>query len=363
MKLSILFNIAAAAISHAQQCKVGPLDAADFILTDQGDNKNLAPLSAILQDKRVNVSDVFEDGNHAMTGSSAKLAWESKPDFDDFNTHKWVPQGISSTADALDVGTYEGIDGWLVSWHRDDDKSVRITFINKSTKKYRHALLVYPVAADNFKEVPVHAGGIVWYGSTLWVVDTSNGIRVFDMSNIWQVSSGDGVGKNADGSYSAAGYKYVIPQIRWYKWTPSFKFRHSFIALDRTTSPDRLILGEYQSSADLPTRMVQYELDYKTRKLVASGTTARGVWAYCVGILRMQGAVSVNNKIFISQSNGASKGDLLSWVPGNLAKDNVGFFPPSPEDLSFDKRGDVIYGLTEAAGGRYILTFKRSSVP
>ncbi|RYP90849.1 hypothetical protein DL770_003034 [Monosporascus sp. CRB-9-2] len=335
MKLSILLTIAAAAISHAQQCKVGPLDATDFILTDQGDNKNLAPLSAIFQDKRVNVSDVFEDGNHAMTGSNAKLAWESKPDFDDFNTHKWVPQGISSTADALDVGTYEGIDGWLVSWHRDDDKSVRITFINKSTKKYRHALLVYPEAADNFKEVPVHAGGIVWYGSTLWVVDTSNGIRVFDMSNIWQVSSGDGVGKNVDGSYSAAGYKYVIPQIRWYKWTPSFKFRHSFIALDRTASPDRLILGEYQSSADLPTRMVQYELDYKT----------------------------LNDKIFISQSNGASKGDLLSWVPGNLAKDNVGFFPPSPEDLSYDKRGDVIYGLTEAAGGRYILTFERSSVP
>jgi len=37
---------------------------------------------------------------------------------------------------------------------------------------------------------------------------------VFDLSNIWQVGSGDGVGKKSGGGYSAAGYKYVIPQIR-----------------------------------------------------------------------------------------------------------------------------------------------------
>ncbi|KAI9154675.1 hypothetical protein HJFPF1_07232 [Paramyrothecium foliicola] len=364
MKLAVVFTIASATFCSAQQCKVGPLDPADFILNDQGDNKYLAPLSAIFvkAGQRVQVSDVFKDGNHVMTGPDNKLAWESKPDFDDLNTAKWVPQGISSTADALDVGTYEGVDGWIVSWHRDDDKSARVTFVDKSSKKYRHALLVYPEAADDFREVPVHAGGIVWYGNTLWVVDTYNGIRVFDMGNIWKVGSGDGVGKKADGTYSAAGYIYVIPQIRWYKWTPSAQFRHSFIALDRTATPDRLLLGEYQSSGDLPTRIVQYQLDYTTRKLVASGTTVRGVWAYCVGILRMQGAVSVNNQIFISQSNGESKGDLFSWVPGNTAKEYAGFFPPSPEDLSYNKHGDEVYGLTEAAGGRYIITFKRPSV-
>ena len=75
-------------------------------------------------------------------------------------------------------------------------------------------LLVYPDAKDDFKDVPVHAGGVMWYGNTLWVVDTRNGIRVFDMDNIWQVESGDGTGKNSDGTYSAAGYKYVLPQIR-----------------------------------------------------------------------------------------------------------------------------------------------------
>ena len=197
MKLSLLFTIALGAVSRAQDpstCpSAGALDGADFILTDQGDNSHLASLSTIFQNtgKKVAVSDVFKDGNHAMTGSSNKLAWESKPDYDDFKTSKWVPQGITSTADALDVGTYEGIDGWIVSWHREDDKSVRISFVDKATNKYRNALLVYPDADDDFKEVPVHAGGIMWYGDTLWVVDTKNGIRVRSEEHTSELQSQD----------------------------------------------------------------------------------------------------------------------------------------------------------------------------
>ncbi len=151
-----------------------------------------------------------------MTDSSGRKKWEATADFNDFTTTKWLPQGISSTADAYDVGTYQGKDGWVVSWHRDDDKSVRVTFVDRGNgDRYRHALLVYPHEEDNFREVPVHAGGIMWYGETLWVVDTSKGIRVFDLKNVWQVETGDGMGKQANGKYQAAGYRFVIPQIRW----------------------------------------------------------------------------------------------------------------------------------------------------
>lgn len=222
MKLSMLLVLAAGTVSLCESpssCTSAEKkrNGADFVLTDQDDNAHLVPLSKIFADakKKVKVSDVFDDGNHKMTtDSNGKKAWEKTANFDDQNTSKWVPQGISSTADALDAGTYEGKDGWIVSWHRDDDKSVRVTFVNRANDKYRHALLVYPDADDDFKEVPVHAGGIMWYGDTLWVVDTKNGIRVFDMNNIWEVGSGDKVGKNSPGKYSAAGYKYVIPQIR-----------------------------------------------------------------------------------------------------------------------------------------------------
>jgi hypothetical protein len=187
-------------------------DGADFILVEQADNANVASLAKVL--KRVSVASVFKDGNHKMTTDSAgRKLWEKKSGFDDEDTDKWVPQGISSTADALDAGTYEGVDGWVVSWHRSDDKSARITFVNRSNDTYRHALLVYPHAADNFREVPIHAGGILWFGDKLWIVDTSNGIRVFDLANIWQVDTGDAVGKSGD-KYTAAGYRYVVPQIR-----------------------------------------------------------------------------------------------------------------------------------------------------
>ena len=60
----------------------------------------------------------------------------------------------------------------------------------------------------------MHAGGIAWYGEWLYVVDTSHGIRVFDLGQIWQVEDGDDVGKKG-GKYSAAGYLYVLPQIRY----------------------------------------------------------------------------------------------------------------------------------------------------
>ncbi|EGZ68907.1 hypothetical protein NEUTE2DRAFT_114850 [Neurospora tetrasperma FGSC 2509] len=255
-----------------------------------------------------------------------------------------LPQGITSTANALDAGTYEGINGWIVSWYRDDDKSVRVTFVNRARDTYRHALLVYPHASDNFREVP----GLV-----------------FDLTNIWQVGSGDDVGKVSSGVYSAAGYKYVIPQIRWYKWSSSFKFRHSYMALDRTTTPDSLIVGEYQTSTSDPIRLVRYELDYTTRRLKtdSSGGVSKAVWAYCVNIERMQGAVSANGKFYLSRSNGASKGDLWAWVPGAAAKKNAGFYPRSPEDLSYDKRnGGRLYTVTEAEGVRYIINSPVNSV-
>lgn len=126
-----------------------------------------------------------------------------------------MPQGVSGSWDADASGKWEDRNLWLVSWHNGDDTSVRITFVDRDTNKYRHALLVEPTADDDFGPVEVHAGGITWYGDFLYVVDTLGGIRVFDLTNIWEVDIADAVGKNSDGSYSAAGYRYVIPHIRY----------------------------------------------------------------------------------------------------------------------------------------------------
>jgi hypothetical protein len=172
----------------------------------------------------------WKEKNGTTTVPVSVYRWpDASHGFNDMGTPKWMPQGITGSSDALEVGRWEGRNVWLVSWYDDTDgeKSVRITFIDCDTMTYRHVLLVVPNTpelftghpyppepATDFKRLPIHAGGIVWYGNTLWVVDTNRGIRVFDLTNIWQVETGAGVGKMANGLFSAQDYRYVIPQIR-----------------------------------------------------------------------------------------------------------------------------------------------------
>lgn len=129
--------------------------------------------------------------------------------------------------------------------------------------QYRHVLLVlgYEDSSGkaNFRTQELHAGGIMWYGNLLYVVDTRAGIRIFDLNKIYQVdTSGDGIGRVGT-KYQAYGYKlvtieirytfkltrrrYVMPQVRSYTpySTPASEvpLRFSWISLDRTTTPDR----------------------------------------------------------------------------------------------------------------------------
>jgi hypothetical protein len=246
----------------------------DFTLQESPDNPHLSALATKLANRKVSVATLLNSANYALTTEDlAKpieaYKWEHSSDFNDETTEKWVPQGITSTADALGEGTYEGKTAWIVSWHRggskaDTDSSARVTFVDQGTKKYRHAMLVNPTSDDNFEAVPVHAGGIVWHGDTLWVIDSHSldgavGFRVFDLSNIWTMNSdgGDKFGKSGD-SYFADGYLYAIPQIRSYTWIPSFGFQFSFVSLDRTDTPDTLLVGEYHTQTeDAPRRFVK----------------------------------------------------------------------------------------------------------
>jgi hypothetical protein len=86
-----------------------------------------------------------------------------------------------------------------VSWYDDavaPRKGVRVTFLDPNTKRYRHVLLVYPYIRKNGwpsyeivgrPQGGIHAGGILWYGNYLYVVDTRRGIRVFDMRYIFDL--------------------------------------------------------------------------------------------------------------------------------------------------------------------------------
>ena len=143
-----------------------------------------------------------------------------------------------------------------MSWYDHDegdsiDKGVRISVSNLSASAsappYRHILLVEPsgtTSAPSYKPVTVHAGGIMWYGNLLYVADTSGGFRVFDLDHLWQVSTGSSsaIGRQADGSYHAFDYKYVLPQTaRFLDYTANGyeHIRHSSMSLDRSSTPRR----------------------------------------------------------------------------------------------------------------------------
>lgn len=161
----------------------------------------------------VSVDEVVADANHAMSITGGKYKWPTKKDDDEFNNESWYPQGISSSADAGDA-KYNKNHLFLVSWYakKDEEKGVRISFINTSVSppKYRQVLFVEPTGTTSkpsFKTVGVHAGGIAWYGNLLYVADTNNGVRIFDVDHIWKVDDCDGAGRKSNGDYCAYGYR------------------------------------------------------------------------------------------------------------------------------------------------------------
>lgn len=199
------------------------LTLTDYQLKQGGASDAIAALDKVLPVKKV--KDVIGDTNHKNPNSKPSVknlikgfTWESVDGYDDANTEKWYPQGITTSADAVDGGKYDGDEVILVSWHSDNydsgKRGTRISFINANDAdklSYRNALLVSLSVGDdgtpNYAAIKgLHAGGMFWYGNLLYVVETRKGIRVFDLDHIYQVKTGDGIGKVGNG-YEAYGYK------------------------------------------------------------------------------------------------------------------------------------------------------------
>jgi hypothetical protein len=194
------------------------LAAENFRLQVSDYNPVIADLDAVLS--KASVAAVVDSANRKGASCSphpnavAAFCWQSG----DESTTEWYPQGITTSADASPDGEYQGKTVVLISWYYSgsgDNKGVRVSFVddaNPSAPSYRHVLLVEPykdaAGNPNFRAVPVHAGGIFWYGYYLYVADTWGGFRVFDTRHIWKVSTGDKskIGRQPDGSYHAHDY-------------------------------------------------------------------------------------------------------------------------------------------------------------
>ena len=282
----------------------------------------------------------------------------------------WYPQGITGSADANEAGTIAGHKVGIVSWYHKTDndsgvgggaapnKGARVSiydFTDLSDVSYRLALLVEPItAADGsatFKNVPVHAGGIAWYGPYLYVADTTQGLRVFDTTRILRVQTGnkDAIGLTA-GEFHAHGYRYVIPQVSRYRLcASSCCARFSFVSLDRSTSPHSLVTGEY--SAPSPNgRLHRWPLHEESSRLLMAAGRVDATQVLFTGVENVQGGLTRNGEVYVSAS-----GDHLGlWTgaPGETLTKRG--WPNGPEDLYYAPDTGRLWSLTEHPGERFV---------
>ncbi|MEU4141616.1 hypothetical protein [Streptomyces parvulus] len=407
--------------------RVGQLDAA---LPKQG-------LTELMeQANRDSGRDSEDCGGTAIYGSDLpvpdRTCWKS----DDATSTEWIPQAItgvsdaqededwgSSNAEPIAVGSYDdqnpgrsddssGRDNCVQESVSDacNEKGVRVTFFNQATKKYRHVLLVWPYlnsydhisfdalhAREGRCPAPtackaqngIHAGGMVWYGNYLYVADTANGMRVFDLRKIMDLNPDndsatedemqDGlpsdltdkkrIGRQSNVWY-AYGYRYVMPQVATLKFTTAVnggdtsanqcyrtgRPKASYVSLDRTGT-DHLVLGEYCNAkgGDSNGRVATYPMTALTAAVEgASGTVADADKAYGLPTggsfdgeplwHKIQGALRYEGKWYFHRSNAYNNGRLLqATVEGEQLAGNPKALESSigPEDLYLTHgRGD-----------------------
>ncbi|WP_245678494.1 hypothetical protein [Chondromyces crocatus] len=285
-------------------------------LTDQNTWSTYASYMAQVPNAR-SVGDVLLDLNRAgpmLTSSTRPAATGYKGGFrwndGDMATADWIPQGMTA-------GVAAGKNVLLTAWHypKTPDKGVRVSLVDisdmsGSAVNYRHLLMVRPTAAGNFTTVPIHGGGLTWYGNYIYMADTSNGIRVFDLTQIREVNTSatceDAIGKTGS-VWCAYGYKYVLPQVSAYVVPSSIakpcKPTFSWLGKDTRASSSVVLSGEYCNAGDSPCpnggtaglggRLYRWPVDTATNRLKLTSGVVRPERAYVMNEPNVQGVAPI----------------------------------------------------------------------
>jgi hypothetical protein len=309
-----------------------------------------------------------------VPGVTSAFAWQSG----DESVRYWIPQGITGSGDGVEGGRVNERRVLLVSWYYnlDEDpastqeKGVRLAVVDATDPdsiKYRFVLLVEPTRVDgraSFGPVRIHAGGVAWVGDILYVVDTSRGLRAFDLTRILRVATSiDTIGFDADsGSYYAHGYAYALPQIGTYAQTSECAPRFSFVSLDRSSSPPSLVTGEYDD-ASIYGRMYRWPLEPGTDRLRLVGEARRvvadGVWFS--SHTHLQGGLAHDGTFWLSSSKPTGARGILYRTGEGNASAEVGW-SDTPEDLSYDPIDGLLWSLSEGLSARYVFSLPLTAI-
>lgn len=274
----------------------------------------------------------------------------------DSSVSRWIPQGVSHVSDANDPGTW--IDAkqrvWrplLVSWYRGKGPGARsrVSIVggpDRMTPGYSHVELVTGADMSN---VPIHAGGILWFDHYLHVVDTSVGIRVFDLNDIRKKRNGGYVMPEV-GVWRAENTGGTTGVCRGSNPEPRF----SYITRDRAANT--IVVGEFcgdRDSGQTSTgRLVSYQAADVRPGRLQEGATAKPSGVLNLPTQHIQGA-AVNGRTYYLNRNGGSRADDPRWlyraepVGKNLVERGRIRGPVGAEDLSFERGRNVLWSMTE----------------
>ena len=329
------------------------------------------------------VHTVMTNANHDRTAlpssfSPAGLVSGFRFDSADNSDCKSYPQGITTSRDAVGTangGHYDGHQLVVVSWYTNDacggnGERSRLTIVDWDAdypNKYRKVLLVEPTGTattPNFKDIPVHAGGVSWYGDYLYVADTGRGMRVFDMRKILKTNTGgtaDQIGRQPNGAYYAHNYAYVLPQIGTItsSTTSGTSLRWSTISLDRVSKS--IVVTEYTCQSGCTSypnrkpRAIRYP--FGTGGVFAASTTASQ--ALQLDWYKLNGLASHNGRWWFA-SSGAKQ--LYYWTP--TAGQSTYGWVSGAESISYwedDTNPDLLWTLQEGVGNRNVFAVTQST--
>lgn len=322
--------------------------------------------------------------------------WESddQESSEDLDSSEWVPQGITSSEDASAAGTYEGLHVTLVSWYGKNNalrKGARISFLETpgadQDTHYKHVLLATPYIsngklnlkaefADASAEDALHAGGMAWYGNLLYVADTKNGFRIFDMRRIYRVSEtpeSDVLGRRSpdNGKIYGADYDFVLLEVGHTTQNihdankcqiakvESEALCFSSVSLDRSSNPPALVTSEYRNkdemkASDVGMRIVRWNLNTGSDDLeMGNGGQITSDDTFLTPTKLVQGAFMKGKEFYLSTTQGA-EGIFYYEKDGDGKNPTSMPWPNGGEALSYWPSMERLWSVTERPGKRMI---------
>ena len=286
----------------------------------------------------------------------------------DFEVEYWITQAITS----LRSDNHKYV---VVSWHYEPDqdsdntsgvdKGVRLSFVNVTDMdkiSYRHVLLVrksvdnpkeYPV----FEPVPIHAGGLATAGSKIYVADTYNGFRVFDVNMIFQVNEDESKQKCGivNGKPYGFNYLYVMPEVERYT-LDQHEADFSFCSIDNSDENNPLLFtGNYRKD-DSETGIISWwrlqNDEISTREALVMDSTSSPL------PLKTQGALSYKSKLWFSCSGDkklktSTRDSTYHWYDFTEYD-----WPSGCEDLHYSTTSGNLWCNSEFADMRYVWAVK-----